>query len=164
MLSLSTSAQVEIPKGVIYHKTTEAKNDQAKKLINQAIESKDCKNIFESTLMIGPNLWQKYLKSKYAKPEIGINLNFNIPVGKDIVVRKGRVVKELSEFRSVWEFISGEISGGILRVPSKGELEYYWSIIAYEIEEPIFVVENKKNKVLFNLTPTDNKLIFLETM
>jgi hypothetical protein len=160
----SSLAQVNIPNGVTYHKTSDTNNNDAKKLIIKSIESKESKLIFESTVMIGPNLWQKYLNSKYAQVNIGIELNFKIPIGKEIITRKGRIIKKRDEFKSLWEFISVELSGGNLRVPKEAELEYYWSIIAYEIEEPIFVMENKKNKILFNLTPNENKLVFLESL
>jgi hypothetical protein len=149
------SQVVDIPQGVVYHKTTEAKNQEAKKFIKTSVDSMDCSFIFDSTVMVGPNLWSKFLKSKYATAaEIGINLNFRIPTGNEVITRKGRVINKTEDFKPIWKYISNSLRSANLRVPSKAEIQYYWSIIAYDIEEPIYVMESSDLKVLFNLTPT----------
>lgn len=161
----SYSQSVEIPKGVNYHKTSEANNKEAKKLIQEAIVSKDFRPIFETTVMIGPNLWTSYLRNySEANPEGGINLNFKIPIEKKIITRKGRIIKQNEEFNLMWNFISDNLNGGKIRVPKKSEIEYYWSIIAYDIEEPLYVMEFKHTKILFNFNPTNNKLLFMELL
>lgn len=157
-------AQVTVPEGVIYHKSSDSNNNAAKKLIKLAVESKKGKPLFESAVMIGPNLWKKYLNSNYAKAKIGIELNFKIRVGTEIVTRRGRIIKNKDEFDSFWEFVSDELLLSSLRIPNEAELRYYWSIISYDIEEPVFVMQNKQNKILINLSPQENKLVFLEAL
>ena len=41
-------------------------------------------------------------------------------------------------------------------------MSYYWSIIIFDIEEPIFVVDNGKYKLLVNFTPEEMKIFWIE--
>lgn len=162
----SYSQSVDVPNGVIYHKTTDEKNSEAKKTINQAVATQKGNFIFETTIMVGPNLWRKFINSEYyTNPDMGIDLNFKIPNGKEITNRKGRILKKSQEFENLWKFVCDELkTNSKLRIPTKNELEYYWSIIAFDIEEPLFVVENGKSKILLNINPTNSKLIFIESL
>jgi len=155
---------VEVPNGVIYHKTSAEKNEEAKKTIKNSIALNNSKFIFGSSIMVGPNLWSKFLTSKFFNHEMGIDLNFKIPTGNKVVTRKGKIIKRSDEFNSLWTFISENLKQAKIRIPTESEIEYYWSIIAYEIEEPLYVLESPSLKVLFNLNPIDNKLIFVEAL
>ena len=159
------SQALDIPKGVVYHKASKVINEQAKKRLEVAFENVNSSDIFETTVMIGPNMWAKFQKSQYAfKNDEGIDLNFKIPFGKEIVTRKGRIIMKQPDFFKLWNYISTNLKNYKIRTPSKTEIEYYWFIIAYDIEEPIYVVESSKMKILFNFNPTNNKLIFVESL
>lgn len=159
------SQNVDVPKGINYIRTSKTQNEEAKVLIDRSIKTSEFSEIFESTVMIGPNLWSHYLSSKYfSKREIGIDLNFKIPNGNNIVTRKGRVIKDGNDLAPLWNLLCDDLKESKIRIPSKSELEYYWSIIAYDIEEPIWVAENSKIKILFNLDPTNNKVLFIESL
>jgi hypothetical protein len=74
--------KTDVPGKITYHKTTEENNINARSLTRKSLQLNDCKAIFESTVMMEPNLWQKYLALRPSKDQIGIVLNFRIPTNK----------------------------------------------------------------------------------
>ena len=65
-ISFTAFAQdtVAIPKGVKYKKTSDVINNKAKDLILKELTSNGTYNLFDSIVIIGPALWDRYSKIK----------------------------------------------------------------------------------------------------
>ena len=63
----------------------------------------------------------------------------------------------------VWDYIIKELSKAPIsyRKLSSKELSYYWSVFFYDIEEPIYIVDNSKIKILVDQS-SNFKLLWLD--
>ncbi|PXY42834.1 hypothetical protein DMB65_02115 [Flavobacterium cheongpyeongense] len=103
------------------------------------------------TLIIGPNFWETIIKNGLNSKLTGINVNFHIPIRRKIIVKQGRAFKNSEEHNDIWKFICLNNQSHKLRKPNKKELNYYWSIISYDIEEPIYVIEFDTSTYIIDL-------------
>lgn len=158
------SQKMEIPKGAIYHHASEQVNNKSKEIISNTLNTKNSLLIFTTPVMCGPNLWNELLQKKVIDSTTGIELNFNIPVNNTLIKKSGRVIKQPEDFSPIWQYLSSLYSGKnfIVRKLNSSEIAYYWSIISYEIEEPLFIVEYNKQRLLINLNKDTLKIMFIE--
>lgn len=160
-----TNNDVAIPDGVVYKKTTNAINEQAKKAILNELKNSTY-TFFDKLLYCGPNFWDHYKSN----PKIGAiekgNIDFQVPQpdGK-IIIKNGKLIQNKDDYRIIWEQIVKDFNSPNLTIRklNTDELKYYWSIIFFDIEEPIFVIENTKLKIILDLNEKSN-LLFIEAL
>jgi len=154
---------IEIPKGVVYKKTTDAINEQAKKVILNELK-KPKYTLYDKFVYCGPNFWTYYKNNaKVGAIEKG-NIDFKVPQpdGKTTVIN-GKLIQTSDDFKIIWDQIVKDFYSPnlIIRKLNKEELKYYWSIIFFDIEEPIFILESSNLKIIIDLN-TSYKIEFIE--
>jgi hypothetical protein len=153
----------EIPKNVTYKTTSESENNKAIAILKKAIDDpQKGKKLFDGILFIGPQLWTKLSQIKTLNAIEGGNVNFQIPQGDGkSMEKKGKLIQNETDFQLVWNELATRIGQDYnIRKLNSLELSYYWSIINFDIEEPIFLFENKSYKFIIDINKS--KLIWLE--
>jgi hypothetical protein len=86
---------------------------------------------------------------------------FNYFKKQDVLIEcaiKGEAINRLFVLLRNLLFVDGTIT---VRKLKERELDWYWASISYDIEEPIFIFENDRHKVLIHFT-TEGKIFFLD--
>jgi hypothetical protein len=72
-------------------------------------------------------------------------------VNSNTLLEKGfRTEKSVSAFAHYLRNALNEQGGFIIRKPTAAELDWYWTIISYDIEEPVFVLESSSHRIFFD--------------
>jgi hypothetical protein len=156
---------VDVPDGVNYKQTDATINQQAVDIIKKEL-SNPSYALFEKLLYCGPNLWERYMLI----PEVGSikkgNIIFKVPEGNTHIEKSGKLIQSQEDFIILWDQVVEDFKGSefTIRKLSHDELKDFWSIIFYDIEEPIFLIKNKSYKVILDFAGDDLKLSLIETL
>ena len=161
--------QIEIPKGVNYKYTSDENNDKAKTLLTKQLTNPDY-SFNSGMLIIGPRLWLRYKEIPVIRDIKAGNTTFQVPVlnkkgkPKETQALKGKLIQTFEDFKIVWSQVVSDYKGANItfRKLTPAELNYYWSIISFDIDEPLLIVEGGKYKLLVNLLPKDLKIMWLD--
>ena len=158
--SAQSTHTVDIPKGVKYHYCDEAIIDSAKALITSELGESPQYVLMDRIMFIGPVLWTRFQKVKTLKKIEGGNVT-NLVDGKQL---PGKLTQRVDDSKLVWDALRADIGTEkfTLRYASAKELRYYWSVISFEIYEPLLIVETSKHNYILNIAPKDMKLIWLD--
>jgi len=76
----------------------------------------------------------------------------------------GKMGQSLSDSKIIWDEFRKEIGQQeyIIRKANENELIYYWSVISFDIEEPLLIVETKDHNYILNILKDDLKLMWLD--
>lgn len=164
MASFSGFAQksypIEIPKGVVYKYCDSATYEKAKVILMQELTKQPTYELNGSIMFIGPVLWARFQKVKELKKIEGGNVTLLI----DGTKIPAKMTQSVDDSKKVWDALRNEIGTQEfkLRKATYQELQYYWSVISFDIEEPLIVVETKEHNYILNLSPKDMKIIWLD--
>ena len=161
---------IVVPAGVKYKKADDKLNTKAQELVTSELQGEATYEIFSGSLFIGPRLWSRYVKIQDLKNIKAGNVTYYIPQfdekGKAKGTEKatGKLIQTKEDYKLLWRYIRADFKGVNLkcRKLTPIEMSYYWSIISFDIEEPIFVVDNGKYKLLVNFTPEEMKIFWIE--
>ena len=153
-----TSDKIMIPNGVVYKFVNDDTNEKAKKLIIESLSQKDNYDLLDKNLMMGPTLWQRFKNIKDLKNIPG-NVVFHID-NKEV---DGKMSNTIGDSRKIWNEVKKEISTDYkIRKVNEDELKYYWSTISFDIEEPLFIIENEEHKYILNFLKSNMKLFWVD--
>jgi hypothetical protein len=165
-LSLLLS-QLQIPQGVRYHTTTDEINHSAEvlltKLFSSPVETADFKNISDKIVMCGPGLWPSINSAVTASGVPTKRLQLIIPTASGNQQAEGRAFQEPQAKETLWMCVLGIADDYHAGTPSKppkfvvrklrsDEISYFWSMIPFDIQEPIYIVDMDKRRFLVNLS------------
>lgn len=69
----------------------------------------------------------------------------------------------LEESKIIWDEFRNEVSQDyIIRKANEKELIYYWSVISFDIDEPLLIVETKNHNYILNFLKGNLKLMWLD--
>ncbi len=167
ILAVNTYGQedkVNVPDGVTYKTNFDFINKEAKEALEKELKNPTY-SLFEGMLYCGPNLWDRYKSLPgTSKIEKG-NIDFRISQANgDIKIRKGKLIQNIDDFKILWTQIVKDLNKTKfnIRKLNSEELKYYWSIISFDIEEPIYIAGNKNTKIIFDIYSNNIKLLFIE--
>ena len=168
-VTLLTAQKIEIPKGVNYKYTSDENNDKAKTMLAKQLTAPDY-SINSGMVIIGPRLWLRYKEIPVIRDIEAGNTTFQVPIldkkgkPKETQLLKGKLVQTPADFKVVWNQVVSDFKGANItfRKLTPTELNYYWSIISFDIDEPLLIVEGGKYKLLVNLLPKDLKIAWLD--
>ncbi len=90
----------------------------------------------------------------------------NLPLADDLNVQtQSFASKSADQAKKLAEILSNEIHiqpDATIRKASAKELAFIWIFIGWDIQEPLYVVEDKTHKYAFHFTPDGEKLFWLE--
>ncbi len=151
---------VQVPQGVTYNYCDDATLEKAKVLIRQELTETPTYAMNSFITFIGPVLWKRFQKiGTLSKIEGG---NMTLLVDKEKL--QGKMTQSEEDSKLVWDALRKEIGKDKfeLRTANPKELAYYWSVISFDIDEPLIIVETKAHNYILNLTPKDLKLVWLD--
>lgn len=160
---MAQDKDINIPKGVVYKKNFDFINNKAIEVIKKELNSPDY-SLFEDMVYCGPNIWNRYKNnSNISKIEKG-NITFEIPQSDNSIVKKeGKLIQTKEDFKIFWDEVIKSIKNTDYKIRklNYNELQYFWYICFYDINEPIFVIENDKMKLIIDFNDKI-KILFLE--
>lgn len=159
-ITFAQADKVKIPKGVTYNYAADSIVEQAKALIRQDLENEDSYVIANKLLIVGPQLWKRFGKIKSLKEIEGGNTTFLV----DNLQLKGKTAQDVEDSKKIWAELRKEVAGQpyTIRKLNEKELRYYWSVISFDIDEPLLVIETKKHRYILNLLKSSQKLMWLD--
>ena len=148
-----------IPKGVVYNYCDNKIVEKAKKLISDNLSAQNDYKIVQSYLIIGPELWKRYKNNeKIQKIEKG-KVEFHV----DDLILDGKMSQDINNSKIIWDEFKNEVSQDYkIRKANEAELRYYWSVISFDIDEPLLIVETKEHNYILNILKKDLKLMWLD--
>jgi hypothetical protein len=153
------SETITIPKGVVYKYADAKVIEKAKKLISDNLSSNNDYKILQNNLIIGPELWKRFKDNTRIQNLEGRKVEFHV----DNAVLDGKMSQDMADSKIIWDEFKNEVSKDyIIRKANEEELEYYWSVISFDIEEPLLIIETKEHNYILNLLKKDLKLLWLD--
>lgn len=150
---------ISIPKGVVYKYADAKIIEKAKKLISDNLSENNDYKILQNNLIIGPELWKRFEANENIKKIKGGKVEFHV----DNLVLNGKMSQDINDSKIIWNEFKNEVSKEyIIRKANENELKYYWSVISFDIEEPLLIVETKEHNYILNLLKKDLKLLWLD--
>lgn len=171
LCSYSQTERIEIPPGVVYKYCADSTNNKAIAIIQKELSSECTYSICDNVLFCGPMLWERY-KSIAGVGDIKEgNMTIMVPLfdekGRTTKTEKrsGKLIQSHEDFILFWKQVLKDFEGSdiVIRKLNPGELSYYWAIIFFDIEEPIFAVEGKSHTFLFDMDEKGN-LVWIEQL
>jgi hypothetical protein len=163
-LNFSANAQkvekVDLPRGVVYNYCEPALLERAKTLITNELSDSVHYNLDKGIMIVGPSLWMRYKDI----PELAAIENGNVSFLVDKKQLAGKMTQSREDFKKVWNQLRSEIkpNGFTLRKLNSKELQYYWAVISFDIDEPLLIAESGLHKYIINLSPKDLTLVWLD--
>lgn len=150
-----------IPNYIKYNKNSKASNMKIKKVLEKELDIPDFES-FNSVLYCGPNFWTYFKGVTSLRNMSGGNIDFQIPQSDGTVkINKGKLIQTKQDYENVWRQVVENFKGGEIRQLNLSEMKYYWSIIFFDIDEPIFVIEKNELKLIADFSES-GELLFLE--
>ena len=150
---------ISIPKGVVYKYADAKIIEKAKKLISDNLSENNDYKILQNNLIIGHELWKRFEANENIKKIKGGKVEFHV----DNLVLNGKMSQDINDSKIIWNEFKNEVSKEyIIRKANENELKYYWSVISFDIEEPLLIVETKEHNYILNLLKKDLKLLWLD--
>lgn len=159
-LFAQTEEKINIPNGVVYKYCNPKIVEKAKALIESNINDSLDYSLSQKILIVGPVLWRRFKEIEIVKNIEGGNTTFMV----DQYKLAGKMTQREADTKKIWAECRKEINGQdyIIRKLNEKELLYYWSVISFDIDEPLLVVETKDHKYILNILQDDLKLMWLD--
>lgn len=151
---------VKIPPRVVYKYSDPATVEKAKTLLRKELSDSTTYNLDNGIVFIGPMLWSRYKKIPVLESIPGGNVT--IMFNKENLSAK--VTQDKDGFKKIWDQVRMEVRDKAiqLRKATSRELEYYWAVISFDIEEPLLIAETAEHRYIINLSPKELKLVWLD--
>lgn len=155
-----TEEKIKIPKGIVYNYCDPAIVDKAKEIIKADLSDTGEFKLSGDMLIVGPVLWRRFKDISELKNIPGGNVEFH--VDKNILT--GKMTQKADDTRKVWKALQAEINSQpyVIRKLNEKELVYYWSVISFDIDEPLLIVETKEHKYILNILKEKMTLLWLD--
>jgi hypothetical protein len=151
--------KIKIPKGITYNYCDAKTIEKAKKIISENISDSTKFTLTQSMLIVGPNLWSRFKEIKKLNEIEGGNTTFHV----DNLELKGKMTQDPKDAMKVWDEFRKEVKGEYkIRKANEEELNYYWSVISFDIDEPLLIVETNEHNYILNILKKDLKLMWLD--
>ena len=120
----------------------------------------DPQSLFGEVVVCGPYLTDYLSENKTFKALEYLPI-MGMVDSNTLLEEKGfRTEKSVSAFAYYLRNALNVDGGFIIRKPTAAELDWYWTIISYDIEEPVFVLESPSHRVFFDFI--DGEVLFAD--
>lgn len=161
-LNISSAQKIEtitIPKGIVYNYCSDKIIDKTKKMITSNIADSTDYSLLQKTLIVGPVLWSRFKEYKKIQTIEKGKVSFHV----DDLILEGKMSQDINDSKIIWNEFRKEITENyIIRKANEQELRYYWSVISFDIDEPLLIVETKNHNYILNVLKKDLKLMWLD--
>lgn len=150
---------ITIPKGIVYNYSSPKIVEKAKKLISDNLSDNNDYKIVQNNLIIGPELWKRFKDNEKIQNIKQGKVQFHV----DNLILDGKMSQDINDSKIIWDEFKNEVSQDYkIRKANEDELKYYWSVISFDIDEPLLIVETKEHNYILNLLKKDLKLLWLD--
>lgn len=150
---------IKIPKGIVYNYSDAKIVEKAKKLISENLSDKNDYKILQANLIIGPELWKRFKDNESIQKIEKGKVQFHV----DDLILDGKMSQNVNDSKIIWDEFKKEVSKDYtIRKANEEELKYYWSVISFDIDEPLLIIETKEHNYILNLLKKDLKLMWLD--
>ncbi|CAD0005932.1 hypothetical protein [Flavobacterium salmonis] len=150
---------ITIPKGVVYNYSSPKVVEKAKKIISDNLSDNNDYKILQNNLIIGPELWKRFKENEKIQNIKQGKVQFHV----DNLILDGKMSQDINDSKIIWDEFKNEVSHDYkIRKANEDELKYYWSVISFDIDEPLLIVETKEHNYILNLLKKDLKLLWLD--
>ena len=162
LLALNVFGQ-EVPDGITYITKDNSINTQAlEKLTNLIIDQTN--DEIPKSIGCGPFFWKELLNASFFSQEIGIPMEIYVLNGDTLQKLEGRVIRwedQTIKLLSILRRIVSSSDEYHFRKLSAQEMQLYWMMISYDIEEPIFMLEGPGINLLIDCTD-EGEIFFID--
>jgi hypothetical protein len=150
--------KIEIPKGIVYNYCDSF--EDAKRQIELNLSASGEYSLISDIMFVGPVLWTRFQKIKALRNIEGGNTTLLVDDKK----LTAKLTQDILDSKRVWDEFRKEINGAKfkLRKANPKELQYYWSVISFDIDEPLLVMETDQMRYILNISPKTMKLLWLD--
>jgi hypothetical protein len=153
-------SEVKIPRYVTYKKVDNAVTISA--IISFELFLNRAEPIFDDKIFIGPHLFAILSKNEEFR-KLGVLKIIPVQIMGKFECYISKIISDNSEKEKIGNYIRNQFSDEKdvnIRKPTINEISWYWTIINYDIEEPILIVELTDKKFLLNFH--NNALFFID--
>jgi len=138
-----------VPERVTYISAEPAVCDQAVETIKDFfLHGRGLESFFGKAVICGPYL-SRYLAANTVFEKLEhLQVNMVSPGGGMLQAKGFRTAESVGAFACYLRNSFNQDGGFIIRKPDSWELEWYWSIISWDIREPIFILESPHHLLL----------------
>jgi|GEM_PF-1020859 hypothetical protein len=158
----NTNAQTgsaAVPEGVVYKTCADSDNLKAEKILRKELSDSCSFSMYNQLLFVGPKLWLRYKDVPGVGDIPAGNLTCKVPVFNEKGKKKGtqdltgKLIQSQEDFNVFWKQVLKDFKGADITVRKlRGdEMAYYWAIIFFDIEEPVFALECASYTFLFDM-------------
>jgi hypothetical protein len=154
LLAAALVAPQDIPAGVHYKKAPDAVNGRAlaklTKFFKDSPSKADFGGMSKGPLVCMPGMWMAISEACPRELMAAKHATFMVPNDADVQKFEGRIFKTPQEKLTFWKLLHKRAAGRqpVIRKAKSNELKYYWALIPYDIEEPVWIADFGKDKVL----------------
>ena len=151
---------VNIPKGVVYKYCDPAIVEKAKELILKELGSAPSYKLNSGVMFVGPTLWKRYKNI----PALGNIPGGNVTINFNKEQLSAKMTQDAEGFEKIWTQVRKEVAIDQVKIRKAGygELQYYWAVISFDIDEPLLIAETNEHRYLLNLSAKDLTLVWLD--
>jgi hypothetical protein len=150
---------IKIPKGIVYNYCDNKVIEKAKKLITNNLSNNNDYKLLQENLIIGPQLWKRFKDNKKIQKIKKGKVTFHV----DNLELDGKMSQDLNDSKIIWDEFRNEVSQNyLIRKANEEELKYYWSVISFDIDEPLLIIETKEHNYILNILKNNLKLMWLD--
>jgi hypothetical protein len=152
--------KINVPKRVVYKYCKPKMYEEAKSIVQKELTDLPDYSLIDKIVFVGPVLWTRYGKVENLSNIEGGNLTLLV----DNKQLTGKMTQSIEDTKRVWDQLREEVKGidFKLRKATFDELDYYWSVISWDIEEPLIIVETSLHKYILDIAPTTMKLLWID--
>jgi hypothetical protein len=152
--------KITIPTGIVYKYCDKKIVDKAKLLITENLIDSSKYDLCDNILIVGPELWNRFKNIELLNKIEGGNTTFHIDKNE----LKGKMTQAIADTKKVWNELRKELKRQkfVIRKLNERELQYYWAVISFDIDEPLMIVETSEHKYILNILKDSMKLMWLD--
>jgi hypothetical protein len=154
-----------IPRGVRYKRADAATLSQAAELVKRVLapgySGRD--HILNKMVLCGPFIWpQLSAQGQFGKND-AFTMDMSVNLGGQKTILHGEGLRDPVELFALEAHLRSALlndGGFFLRAADPQELKLYWAIIAWDIEEPLFILQTPSHKILMEIH--DGSVFYLD--
>jgi hypothetical protein len=152
--------KIDIPDRVVYKYCKPKIFEKAKEIVVKELADQSENLLTEKILFVGPILWTRFSKIDSLSNIEGGNMTLLV----DDKQLAGKMTQDNNDSRLVWDQVKKEVNTleYKLRKATYKELDYYWTVISFDIEEPLIILETSEHKYILDIAPSTLKLLWID--
>lgn len=160
VLSSQNIEYINVPKRVVYNYCENAIINKVKEDVKKSVLDYHDDSIIADTLFIGPILWHEFKSNSIVNVQDLTTVRLII----DDIKIEGQMSEKKAISKIIWDEFRKMISQNefTIRKANYNELEYYWTIISWDIDEPLLVLEVNNRNFILDFKKSSYKLFWID--